>query len=143
MQGLWFFTKDRYLCNEYMRNKFFYNEVYDNPDMNPQCIRTDGAHLTFNASSSTDPGTLCIKKKTKRSWPAFELNFDNSDKCLTINEGPSVGNGQNKVKVTNKCNSDQAEKFRMSQKKEPADGSVYEVEREDTQFKSQCASGCR
>ena len=66
MQNFWWFTRDRYLCNEYMHNMYF-GDISD-PDNNPKCLRLDNQKVWF--SNSPTPFHIS-KKSTERFRVAF------------------------------------------------------------------------
>ena len=66
MQNFWWFTRDRYLCNEYMHNMYF-GDISD-PDSNPKCLRLENQKVWF--SNSPTPFHIS-KKSTERFRVAF------------------------------------------------------------------------
>ena len=63
MKQFWWYTKDRYLCNEYMHNMYF-GDIAD-PDLNPKCLMLHDQHLHFaQPQNGHTPQQIVISKKS-------------------------------------------------------------------------------
>eukprot|EP00931_Biecheleriopsis_adriatica_P020448 TRINITY_DN13664_c0_g3_i1.p1 TRINITY_DN13664_c0_g3~~TRINITY_DN13664_c0_g3_i1.p1 ORF type:complete len:401 (-),score=39.53 TRINITY_DN13664_c0_g3_i1:315-1403(-) len=145
MRAFWFFTKSRYMCNEYMNQMYFGN--YPDADSNPKCIVVDmnAQSLKFNSSSSSStPTRFDIRKK---STERFKISMhDLGDYCLNSYRGDSLGGNQWKVPLRGfsggrrrrRCDKGGAKVLKIYQKLNPGDGTRYETENGDAQFTNNC-----
>ena len=77
MKQYWWYTKDRYLCNEFMHNMYF-GDIAD-PDMNPKCLYLHDKRLHFATPGQHTPSRIGISKtSTERLLAAnsVECNTD-------------------------------------------------------------------
>lgn len=149
MQNFWWFTRDRYLCNEYMHNMYF-GDISD-PDNNPKCLRLDNQKVWF--SNSPTPFHIS-KKSTERFRVAFhdvtgpygQVCFQSSSAGGFLNQGRRRRRYWQEVAVRGydggrrrrRCDKDGAKKMRIYQKLEPGNGQNYEKENGDAQFLKNC-----
>lgn len=149
MQNFWWFTRDRYLCNEYMHNMYF-GDISD-PDNNPKCLRLENQKVWF--SNSPTPFHIS-KKSTERFRVAFhdvtgpygQVCFQSSSAGGFLNQGRRRRRYWQEVYVRGydggrrrrRCDKDGAKKMRIYQKLEPGNGQNYEKENGDAQFLKNC-----
>ncbi|CAJ1338337.1 unnamed protein product [Effrenium voratum] len=151
MKSFWWFTKERYLCNEYMHNMYF-ADISD-PDSNPKCIKQSGTNLNFVSPSQSPSKHDINKKSTERFRIAFQgVSGPYGQVCLQSSEaGPAFDrrrrrNFQNVFvrgyqggRRRRRCDKNAAKSFRIYQKLEPGNGQNYEKENGDSQFNSGCS----
>ena len=150
MQSFWWFTKDRYLCNEYMHNMHF-GDIPD-PDNNPKCLKLKDEKVKF----SREPTPFDItKKSTERFRVAFhgvtgpygQVCFQSSSAGSYLNQGRRRRRYWQEVHVRGydggrrrrRCDKGGASAMRIYQKLEPGNGHNYEKENGDAQFLRNCA----
>jgi len=151
MQSFWWFTRDRYLCNEYMHNMYF-GDIGD-PDGNPKCIRLHDQKVYFDRDNPT-PFHIA-KKSTERFRVAFygvtgpygQVCFQSSSAGSYLNQGRRRRRYWQEVHVRGydggrrrrRCDKGGASAMRIYQKLEPGNGHNYEKENGDAQFLRNCA----
>ena len=151
MQSFWWFTRDRYLCNEYMHNMYF-GDIGD-PDGNPKCIRLHDQKVYFDRDNPT-PFHIA-KKSTERFRVAFygvtgpygQVCFQSSSAGSFLNQGRRRRRYWQEVHVRGydggrrrrRCDKGGASAMRIYQKLEPGNGHNYEKENGDAQFLRNCA----
>ncbi|CAK9104298.1 Uncharacterized protein SCF082_LOCUS48679 [Durusdinium trenchii] len=149
MKSFWYFTKDKFLCNEYLNNMYF-ADISD-PDNNPKCIRLIDQTVVF----SNSPTRIHIaKKSTERFRIAFDgvtgpygqVCFQSSSAGSFLNQGrrrrrywqQTYVRGYDGGRRRRRCDKDGANKMRIYQKLEPGNGGNYEKENGDQQFHNGC-----
>ena len=60
MKQFWWYTKDRYLCNEFMHNMYF-ADISD-PNMNPKCIYQENSAIGFATPGQHNPAQIGVSK---------------------------------------------------------------------------------
>eukprot|EP00913_Durusdinium_trenchii_P027214 g25534.t1 len=149
MKSFWYFTKDKFLCNEYLNNMYF-ADISD-PDNNPKCIRLIDQTVVF----SNSPTRIHIaKKSTERFRIAFDgvtgpygqVCFQSSSAGSFLNQGrrrrrywqQTYVRGYDGGRRRRRSTKDGANKMRIYQKLEPGNGGNYEKENGDQQFHNGC-----
>ncbi|CAJ1380337.1 unnamed protein product [Effrenium voratum] len=149
MRNFWWFTKDRYLCNEYMHNMYF-GDIPD-PDDNPKCLRLENQKVWFSRSPSQ---FHIAKKSTERfrvsfhgiTGPYGQVCLQSSSGGATVNQGRRrrrfgqevIVRGYDGGRRRRRCDKGGASNMRIYQKLEPGNGMNYEKENGDAQFLKNC-----
>ncbi|OLP95005.1 hypothetical protein AK812_SmicGene22899 [Symbiodinium microadriaticum] len=90
MKQFWWYTKDRYLCNEYMHNMYF-GDIAD-PDLNPKCLMLHDQHLHFaQPQNGHTPQQIVISKKSTERFKILlhGVTGPYGDVCLQSTSGGS------------------------------------------------------
>eukprot|EP00439_Symbiodinium_sp_Y106_P022059 s1227_g2.t1 len=91
MKQFWWYTKDRYLCNEYMNNMYF-GDIAD-PDLNPKCLILLDQHLRFaQPQNGHTPQQIVISKKSTERFKIIlhGVTGPYGDVCLQSTSGGST-----------------------------------------------------
>lgn len=152
MKQFWWYTKDRYLCNEYMHNMYF-GDIAD-PDLNPKCLMLHDQHLHFaQPQNGHTPQQIVISKKSTERFKILlhGVTGPYGDVCLQSTSGGSkIDQGRRRLaqeafvrgyeggRRRRRCSKGGVKTFRIYQKLEPGNGQNYEKENGDSQFNNGC-----